>query len=584
MKFSKPVSLLTLILLLASTSAFAQESLFLTDVVATPQFFVSLLAGVLLAIGFQVLLTALSVAIGISAVGNVQHQANHPSHDHDKDKNKSSGSDTPMGVKISSGLGLFTLVTSSIALFFATMLAVKLSLIGNVAIGVTLGLVIWAAFFTALAYLEITSVSTLIGSLINTVVSGVKSSASAVGSMFQGSPYSKIEDIADHTINKVRDELQNSLDLNQLNQKIEDYIKRMEEAGPNYEQVKKDMVGLLKDIRIEEKTEQHAGGEIDTEMFIKFASEQPNISKQDAKKLGKAFQDAQKAFQEGEGNEDKAKKVAAQLSGKSEEEISGYVQQIEEYLRSTDREEVNPDAIRDDIERIIENPKNAQEILSNRAGRIDRSTWVALLEKDKRMNHERAEKVVSYVEQAIDFVAKKTDSTKQSVQGAQTSVAEKTDQAQGRANGSSKQLSPQAESKLKAYFDGLNRPELQYESLKWDVEKIMNDPKAAPQVIKSRLSRFDRETLMALLTSNDRLSRKDVENLSSKIDESKNNVLKKVEEVDREVSIALERAKQEALHQAENTRKTAASAAWWLFATAVVSGVAAALGGWVAII
>ena len=586
MKFTKHILLLGVALSLASTSAFAQESLFLTDVVATPQFFVSLLAGVLLAIGFQVLLTALSVAIGISAVGNVQHQANHPSHDHDKDKNKdkSSGSDTPLGVKISSGLGLFTLITSSIALFFAAMLAVKLSLIGNAAIGVTLGLVIWAAFFTALAYLEITSVSTLIGSLINTVVSGIKSSASVVGSAFQGSPYGKIEDIADHTIEKVRHELQDSLDLNQINQKIEEYIQRMEESTPDYNQVKQDMVNLLKDIRIEEKTQNKEGGEIDTELFVKFASEQPNISKKDAQKLGKAFKDAQKSFQEGEGNEDKAKKVAAQLSGKSEEEISGYVQQIEDYLRSTDKEEVNPDAIRDDIEKIIENPKNAQEILSNRAGKIDRSTWVALLEKDQRMNHERAEKVVSYVEQAIDFVAKKTDDAKQSAQGAQTSVAERANQEQGQAGGKAKQLSPQAEGKLKGYFDSLNRPELQYEGLKRDVEKIMHDPKAAPQVLKNRLSRFDRETLMALLTSNDRLSRKDVENLSSKIDESKSNVLRKVEEVDREVSIAIERAKQEALHQAENTRKTAASAAWWLFATAVVSGAAAALGGWVAII
>ncbi len=584
MKFTKHILSLALVLPLASTSAFAQDSLFLTDVVATPQFFVSLLAGVLLAIGFQVLLTALSVAIGISAVGNVQHQANHPSNDHNKDKDKSSGSDTPLGVKLSSGLGLFTLITSSIALFFAAMLAVKLSLIGNTAIGITLGLVIWAAFFTALAYLEITSVSTLVGSLINTVVSGIKSSASAVGSAFQGSPYSKIEDIADHTINKVRNELHDSLDLNQINQKIDEYVKRVEESGPDYEQVKKDMINILKDIRIEEKTEKKVGGEIDTEMFIKFASKQPNVSKQDAKKLGKAFQDAQKAVEEGDTNEEKAQKVAAQLSGKSEEEISGYVQQIEDYLRSTDKEEVDPDAIRNDIEKIIENPKNAQEILSNRAGKMDRSTWVALLEKDQRMNHDRAEKVVSYVEQAIDFVAKKTDETKQSVQGAQTSVAEQKDQAQGQANGKANQLSPQTESKLQAYFDGLNRPELQYESLKWDVEKIMNDPKAAPGVIKNRLSRFDRETLMALLTSNDRLSRKDVENLSSKIDESKSNVMKKAEEIDREVSIALERAKQEALHQAENTRKTAASAAWWLFATAVVSGVAAALGGWVAII
>ncbi len=84
--------------------------------------------------------------------------------------------------------------------------------------------------------------------------------------------------------------------------------------------------------------------------------------------------------------------MAAQFTDKSEEEIDGYVKQIEEYLRGTNKEEVDPDAIRNDIERIIENPQNAQGIITNRAKQIDRSTWVALLEQNERMDHERAEK------------------------------------------------------------------------------------------------------------------------------------------------------------------------------------------------
>ena len=581
MKSTKTFLLMGVALCLISSSAYAQESLFLTDVVATPQFFVSLLAGLLLAIGFQVLLTALSVAIGITAVGNVQHQANKASS-HPKNSDSSS-SDTPVGVIISSGVGIWTLITSSVALFFAAMLAVKLSLIGNVAIGVTLGLVIWAAFFTTLAYLEVKSVSTLLGSLISTVVSGIKSSASAVQSMFQGSPYSKVEDIANNTIEKIRTEMEDSVDLNQINQKIDEYVKRVEESGPDYEQVKQDMIGLLKDIRIEETTDTH-DGEMDTETFVKLASEQSNISKKDMNKLTQTFKQAQKAAQEGEGNEDKAKKVAAQLTNQDEADIDGYVQQIEEYLRSTDKEEVNPDAIRDDIERIIENPRNAQNIITNRAKQMDRSTWVALLEQDQRMNHDRAEKVVSYVEQAIDYVAGKADQAQEKQQSAQATANARTTEMTAQSGGKKKQLSGKAEEKVRNYLDSIGRPELQYESLKWDLEKIMNDPKVAPQVIKRRVDQFDQETLMALLTSNDRLSRKDVENLSQRIDETKRRVLSKVEEADRQATIAIEKAKQEALHQAENARKTAAAAAWWLFATAVVSGAAAALGGWMAIV
>ena len=574
MKSSKRFLSIVLALCLVSTHSFAQDAPFLTDVVATPQFFVSLLSGLLLAIGFQVLLTALSVAIGITAVGNVQHRANHPSADAED-----SDSSTPVGVMISSSVGIWTLVTSSVALFFAAMLAVKLSLIGNVAIGVTLGLVIWAAFFTTLAYLEIKSVSTLLGSLISAVVSGIKSSASVVQGLFQGSPYDKIEDIANHTIEKVRTELEDSVDLSQINQKIDDHIKHMEAAGPDYEQVKEDMINLLKDIRIEETSDTH-DGELDTETFIKLASEQSSLSKSDVKKLTRTFKEAQQAAKQGEGHEDKAKKVAAQLTQQSEADIDGYVQQIEEYLRSTDKEEVSPEAIRDDIERIIEHPRNAQSIITNRAQQLDRSTWVALLEQNKQMNHDRAEKVVSYVEQAIDYVAHKADD----VQGKQQDAEARVGQANTPAAGKAKQLSEQAEAKVRNYLDGLGRPELQYDSLKWDLEKIMNDPKVAPQVIKRRIEQFDRETLMSLLTSNERLSRSDVEGLSRRIDETKRRVLTRMEETERQAEIALERAKQEALHQAENARKTAAAAAWWLFGTAVASGAAAALGGWVAIL
>lgn len=42
-------------------------------------FFICLVAGVLLALGFQLLLTALSVAGGITAVGNIRKQGHsHP--------------------------------------------------------------------------------------------------------------------------------------------------------------------------------------------------------------------------------------------------------------------------------------------------------------------------------------------------------------------------------------------------------------------------------------------------------------------------------------------------------------------------
>jgi hypothetical protein len=203
------------------------------------------------------------------------------------------------------------------------------------------------------------------------------------------------------------------------------------------------------------------------------------------------------------------------------------------------------------------------------------------------MDHAKAEKVVSYVEEAIDWVANKTSQAESTAQQKRAQADHQTSSMQVEADGKISDASSTRkggfEDRMRQYLNGLNRPELQYDSLKWDIEKIMNDPKTAPSVLKHRLSQFDKETFMALLTSNDRISRHDINKIGDKVDETRQQVLSKVDQIEREANRRTEQAKQMAFHQAENARKTAASAAWWLFATALVSGAAAALGGLVAI-
>ena len=360
-------------------------------------------------------------------------------------------------------------------------------------------------------------------------------------------------------------------------------------SGPDYKQVKQDFIGLLKDVRIEEKVDTEGDGMLDAETFIKLASEQPNITKEDMKKLKSTFEDAKAAVKAGDTKQEKAKKVASQFTSASEEDIDNYVAQIESYLRETERAELNPDAIREDIEKIVNNPQHAQAVMTERISQMDRGTLVALLETHQKMDHAKAEKVVSYVEEAIDWVASKTDQVQGQAEQKKAEANYQTSNIQVEANGNLTDSSSTStgsggfEDRMRQYLNGLNRLELQYDSLKWDLEKIMNDPKTAPSVLKHRLSKFDKETFMALLTSNDKISRDDVHKISDKVDETRQQVLTKVDQVEREANRRTEQAKQMALHQAENARKTAAAAAWWLFATALVSGAAAALGGLVAI-
>jgi hypothetical protein len=72
-----------------------------------PQFFIALIAGVVLACAFQLLLTNLSVAAGLSYIGQ--------SHD---DEHHSDSSSPPVR-HIGSKVGTWTLITVTVALFLA---------------------------------------------------------------------------------------------------------------------------------------------------------------------------------------------------------------------------------------------------------------------------------------------------------------------------------------------------------------------------------------------------------------------------------------------------------------------------------
>ena len=99
---------------------------------SAPQFLVALIAGVLMAFAFQLLLTNFSVAFGISAIGGSSNSSN-------SDESESLGSTIR---KIETAVGLWTLITVSIALFIACFLAVKLSLVSSAVLGAITAIVI----------------------------------------------------------------------------------------------------------------------------------------------------------------------------------------------------------------------------------------------------------------------------------------------------------------------------------------------------------------------------------------------------------------------------------------------------------
>ncbi|MBW4540298.1 MAG: MFS transporter, partial [Myxacorys chilensis ATA2-1-KO14] len=71
---------------------------------------------------------------------------------------------------------------------------------------------------------------------------------------------------------------------------------------------------------------------------------------------------------------------------------------VEDYLRSTGQEELNPDAIGHDFKALLEDPEAGLDALGQRLGQFDRNTLVSLLEQRQDFDSERANQIVDQLE------------------------------------------------------------------------------------------------------------------------------------------------------------------------------------------
>ncbi len=610
-----------------ATPIAAQQELPLAQVGFTyaPHFFIAVIGGVILAIGFQILLTSLSVASGITLIGNVEKKAEKRTHEREKERAqerdeeprrdwereqatvrtqeppRAEGKDqwetrayvverdesqeeeeeesTSPIVKLSNAIGAWTVVTASISLFFASLLAVRLTVVGTVWMGISLGLIIWAAFFAAMTYLEIRSVSTLIGGVFTAALSGLRGSFAAAKGVFGSSTEDKIAKMGTDSINALREELSGAFDVNAISEKFDEYVERLRPQPLDFDRIRAELMDILRNVQFEEHAEV-SEGQLDRQTFIRLVEDQPNLKKQDAERLKNMYGDISSELKkEGRGSE-KAEAIASKLAPGSREDIAQTRAKMEQYLRQTGREELDPERIKEDIDQMFEDPKSSPEILMNRLNSMDRETLVSLIAQRDDMSQEKAEKLVHKVEQGIQFVREK-------VLGMSSKAGEMEKEAGGAVQGKISQMKGipgKVEDRVRQYMSSIGRPEFDYDRIRLDFERMLHDPKASLKILRARMKLYDRDSLIALLSSRKNVSEQDAEQMVQKVEEARDNVLHRAEKVEGEVRSRINQAKKMALHEAENVRKASAAAAWWMVGTAVISGFFAALGATIAII
>jgi hypothetical protein len=246
------------------------------------------------------------------------------------------------------------------------------------------------------------------------------------------------------------------------------------------------------------------------------------------------------------------------LAGLSKEEAEKTRREWEEYLRRTGKEELNPDNIKREIEVLIHDPKQGARLLQSRASEaFNKSTVVSLLSQREDMSREEAERTA---DRAEEIIREFRERGRKMLGGNEGAVA-----------------------RVREVLNAAKRPEKKYGGIGSELMRLFQDPKGEAEKLAERFKSLDRESIKEMIAGRTDLSEEEVEHILNRIESTRDKVIGKTEEMKAEVERRTNQLKEEALKQAEGTRKVAASAAWWSFTTAVVSGVAAVSGGMVGI-
>ena len=328
---------------------------------------------------------------------------------------------------------------------------------------------------------------------------------------------------------------------------LTDYLRRtdLEELDPDGSQ--RDLQQLFDNPKEGTLALRRRLSKVDRETLVRLLSQRPDLSEA---QVNQTIDQVLGAIQQ-------VVRSPRRLALRTQQQVSDFEHSLEQYLRNTDKTELDPEGIKRDFKLLVQSPKLGARNLGERLSQFDRSTLIALLSQRQDISPQEAEQIVANIEATRDQMLAQ-------IQQVQSRVQSVIDRILGR---------------IRDYFNSLDRPELNYDGIREDLRTLFDDPQAGFEALRGRLGQVDRGTLVALLSSREDISEADANRLIDQIDGARTSVLQRAERMQMEAQRRLEAIKLQTQRQIEETRKAAAVAAWWLFATALVSAGAAALGG-----
>lgn len=332
---------------------------------------------------------------------------------------------------------------------------------------------------------------------------------------------------------------------------IASYLRNTGKPELNPEGMKRDLQTLMRDPKLGASAIRDRLSTMDRDTLVQLMAQRQDLSEAEANQL----------IDQTLGTIRSIVRSPQRLALRAQSQALSFEQALEDYLRNTDKEALNPDGIKRDLNLLLNDPRLGAQRLGERLSMVDRDTLVSLLAQRPDMTREEAEATV-------DRVLSVRDQIVEQIRGVQERVKSVVLGILGR---------------IRRYLNALDRPELNYEGIERDVRRLFDDPQAGFDSLKMRLSHFDRDTLVALVSSHESISEADVNRVLDQIEGARNGVLQKAERLEQQVENRIRDMKLQAQHQVDETRKTAEAAAWWIFGTATVSAILSAIAGSLAV-
>jgi ElaB/YqjD/DUF883 family membrane-anchored ribosome-binding protein len=337
----------------------------------------------------------------------------------------------------------------------------------------------------------------------------------------------------------------------QVTTSLTDYLRNTGKEELNPDGIRRDLTTLLNNPQVGAVALRQRLGRMDRDTLVKLLTQRGDLTEEQVNQTIAALEDTLRTVI----------RAPRRLATRTQTQVRDFQSTIEDYLRNTGKDELNPDGIKRDLQLLLNDPRAGAYSLGDRLSHFDRETLIALLSQRQDVSE-------SEVKWIVDNILSVREQINHQIQSVQNRVQSVVDGIIAR---------------IRNYLNSLERPELNYDGIMRDMRTLFDDPQAGFDALRDRLGQFDRETLVAVLSSREDISESDVNRIFDSVDRARNNVLQRAERIQAEAQRRVEEVKHQAQRQAEETRKAAATAAWWLFGTALASAIASAIAGVLAV-